>query len=292
MNTDLTLFEGEVLQNFDQALNPAQLARVEERESALARTETSKQVERDRSALVMAKQFRRNEVLAFSNIMKTCQRPTFAKSAIYKFPRGGKNVEGASIRMAEALARAWGNLKFGVREIEQADGYSVVEAYAWDLETNTEETRMFTVVHERDTKQGSKKLDANRDIYEMVYNQAMRRVRACILALIPQDIIEEALAACRRTIAGDSKEPLTDRVRKAALLFEQSFSVTQEMLEKRLGHPLAQTSSEELVDLIGIFNSLKDNASRREDWFEVTGNGAPRETTKTASVNDALGLKK
>ncbi|BBP90994.1 hypothetical protein BsIDN1_46120 [Bacillus safensis] len=41
-------------------------------------------------------------------------------------------------------------------------------AYAWDLETNTRQTKIFTVKHERKAKGAITKLNDPRDIYELV----------------------------------------------------------------------------------------------------------------------------
>jgi len=51
-------------------------------------------------------------------------------------------------QLAEALAQAWGNMQFGVRELEQRKGESIIEAFAWDVETNTKQLKIFTVPHE------------------------------------------------------------------------------------------------------------------------------------------------
>ncbi len=79
-------------------------------------------------------------------------------------------------------------------------------AYCWDLESNTRQTKIFQVRHVRDTKSGPKSLRDARDIYELVANQGARRVRACILGVIPGDIVDEALDEVNKTLKlGDSR---------------------------------------------------------------------------------------
>ena len=60
-------------------------------------------------------------------------------------------VKGPSIRAAETLAKYWGNIDFGIKELSQNlnTHTSEVMAYAWDLETNTRQTKTFTVNHIR-----------------------------------------------------------------------------------------------------------------------------------------------
>jgi hypothetical protein len=217
--------------------------------------------------LVIAKRFPRNETAAYEKIMQACKRRSLAESAQYAYPRGGETVEGPSIRLAEAMARAWGNLDFGIVELEQRNGESSIMAYAWDLETNARQTKVFTVRHLRYTRaKGNTALNDPRDIYEISANQGARRLRACILGIIPGDITEAAVAQCEKTMAGSNGEPLADRVRKMLSVFEE-LGVNQEMIERRLAKRLDATTETELAKLRKIFRSLKDNMASVEDFF-------------------------
>lgn len=144
----------------------------------------SRQAQEVQAAMVIAKKFPRDEYEATEKIKRTCQRSTLAEQAIYSYPRGGQNVSGPSIRLAEALAQNWGNIDYGIIELEQKDGKSEMMAYAWDLESNTRVTKIFGVEHKRDTKKGSYVLTDSRDIYEATANFGARRMRACILGHI------------------------------------------------------------------------------------------------------------
>ena len=231
--------------------------------------ESARAVQEVQASLVVAKRFPRDENTAYTKIMTSCERPTLAKDALYAYPRGGQMVTGPSIRLAEALAQAWGNLDFGVRELSQDNGVSEVEAYAWDLETNTRQTKTFQVKHSRYTKKkGIVALTDPRDVYEITANQAARRMRACILGVIPGDIVDAAVAKCEETMQKGDGKPLKDRVRQMVAAFAE-LGVTQEMVETRLGHKLDATIETEVVNLGKIYKSLKDGMSKREDWFDV-----------------------
>ncbi|MBK8872350.1 MAG: hypothetical protein IPN19_15285 [Elusimicrobia bacterium] len=54
------------------------------------------------------------------------------------------------------MAQQWGNMNFGIREISQANGESTVQAYAWDVESNTRREVVFQVPHLRFTGQGTR----------------------------------------------------------------------------------------------------------------------------------------
>lgn len=90
--------------------------------SAMATVEEARAVQEVRAALVIAKRFPRDEVEARGRILEACKRPGLAERAMYSYPRGGTRVTGPSIRLAETLARFWGNLSYGIREIERRPG--------------------------------------------------------------------------------------------------------------------------------------------------------------------------
>lgn len=234
---------------------------------ALAQSSSSREMEEVKGQIFMAKQFPRNVFQSEQRILDNCKRPALAEVAVYSYPRGGTKVEGPSIRLAEVLAQNWGNLSFGVKELEQREGESVAMAYAWDLETNVRQEKIFTVKHSRKAKGKIKKLDDPRDIYELVANNGARRVRSCILGIIPGDIVDRAVEECNRTMQGGNKGPLKDRIGNALVAFKDKYKVTQEQIEERFGYNVSAFTERDLVDLVKIFNSLKDGMSKPEDWF-------------------------
>lgn len=258
----------------------------------------SREMEEVKGQIFMAKQFPRNTYQAENRIIDACKRPSLANSATYSYPRGGQNVTGPSIRLAEVLAQNWGNIAFGFKELDQDEESSTAMAYAWDVETNTRQERIFQVPHHIQTKRGAKHLTDPRDIYELIANQASRRVRACILSIIPGDIVEEAVNECQKTLAGDNTKPLKDRLANAFTGFKDKFDVTQTQIEVYFGYPTSEFSESNYAKLISIFTSLKDGASKVEEWFkpESPTNEQPKQnelasefekdkkTTKTAKA--------
>jgi hypothetical protein len=229
----------------------------------------SRQAQEVQAAMVVAKRFPRDENEAYARIIQSCKRKTLAEQAEYEFPRGGQKIIGPSIRLAETLARNWGNLDYGIVELEQRSGESTMMAYAWDLETNTRQTKIFAVRHERKAKGKINSLDDPRDIYELVANNGSRRVRACILGIIPGDIVEAAIDQCRATLKTGNAEPLNDRIRKMIVKFDEKFQVSKEMLEKYIGCDDTAFSENDVLRLGKVFNSLKDGMAKREDVFNI-----------------------
>ena len=254
--------------------NPFQTNRHQDINQGAVAIEESRAIAEAQGKLIVAKRFPRDQAAAYERIMKSCARKGLAEAAMYSFPRGGQVVTGPSIRLAEELARAWGNIDYGIRELSQKDGLSEMEAYCWDLETNTFSSQKFTVKHELHTKNGIKKLTDPRDIYELTANNGGRRLRARILAILPPDLVDAAVEQCYATLAGGNTEPIEDRVKKMLKAFAP-FGVNKEHIEKRLGKKLDAVLSEDIVQLTTIYQSLKDNMSKASDWFGSAEAQAP-----------------
>lgn len=229
--------------------------------------ESERAVAEAQGRLLIAKRFPRDEAAAFARAMEACRRPSLAEVANYRFPRGGQSVEGPSIRLAEELARCWGNIAYGMRELSRRDGESEMEAYAWDQQTNVLSTQTFTVRHLRDKRGGGEKLKDERDIYEVTANMGSRRLRARILAVLPPDLVDAAVEECRRTVKdGGGQKPLADRVRGMTQAFVK-LGITADMIAARLGRPLDTITPDDLAEYLGIFQSIRDGASNINEWF-------------------------
>ena len=255
---------------FQPAASPA--------EGGLLATDQARAVAEVKAALVIAASRPRNELQARDRLLQACQRIGLASSAMYKYIRGGSTVTGPSIRLAETAARAWGNINYGFRELSRSAGISECEAFAWDLETNTKAVRQFTIRHRRDTRSGGYDITEERDIYELMANQAQRRVRAAILEIIPGDIIEDALDQCERTLSAN-----VGNVVEAAKKLVDAFAamgVTREAIEERLGHRIDAIQPAQILEFRKIYTSIKDGMSESKDWFR------PVNTKENSTVED------
>ena len=219
-----------------------------------------------------------------TKVMKACSRKQLAEVAIYKYPRAGQAVSGPSIRLAEVIAQSFGNMDFGTIEISRqktaSGGFSVVESFCMDLETNVKSSKVFQVNHIRDKRSGPEQLKSDRDIYEHVANYGTRRLRACILAILPGDLVEEATQKCKQTCIGKSDTPIEDRIKAMVTHFDTKFQITSEMIEQHLKHDVKSINEDELFDLRTIAVSLTDGQSKRSDWFKF------KEESQTESVTE------
>jgi hypothetical protein len=236
--------------------------------SVMTTSQSSKEVAELQSAMILAKRFPRDQRAALDRILIACQRKGLAEHSVYSYAKGGTEISGPSIRLAEAMAREWGNVQCGVRELEQRNGESTVEAFAIDLETNYRCSKVFQVKHQRHTRSGTYELTDPREIYELVANQGARRVRACILAVIPSDVTETAVEQCEATLKSKC-DTGPDAVKKMLEAFT-SLSVTKEQIEIRIQRKMDAITPAQFLSLRKIFNSIKDGMSKPEDWFAVT----------------------
>lgn len=257
-------------------------ARRHESGNAVAANAEARAVAEVKAQVLMAKQFPRSPQASMENILRECERPSLADQATYSFPRGKETVTGPSIRLAEMMARNWGNCNFGVDTLERKTtgktGYSILRAFAWDMETNTYISRQFEVKHIRETKSGSYPLTSDRDIYELEANMGARRVRACILQMLPGDVTQAALDKCR-IVSGDRlnegmKDP-RQRMRlitKTVSIFEK-MGISSDDMEAYLNCKREDWTADHMLKVKELKNSLDDGAVQIGDVFpHLAGN--------------------
>lgn len=254
-----------------------------ERQCDLAVRAMAKQAESQIQArYIMAERKPRDVMQARERILRDCQRPAFAKKAIYHKPIG-QGVEGPSIRLAEALARAMTNILTDVSAIYDDPQKRIVRVVASDLESNITFTKDVTV---NKTVERSKPIEGRKIVSQRVNSKgypvfvleatddeildrenalASKAMRTCLLRLIPGDVLEEAMDRCYQTQATkDAEDP--DATRKAMVDAFGGINVSVEQLAAYLGHPLEQTVPKEMQVLRGIFNAIKDGEAT---WAEA-----------------------
>ena len=129
---------------------------------------------------------------------------------LYSYPRGGSTVSGASIRFAEELARCWGGecwttaLRNFVETVESRRCRRMLGIWRRTLSRCR---TLLTLTKESGGKMDPK-LTSDRDIYEINANMAARRLRARILAVLPNWFVEDCINECKKTLAGKNETPL------------------------------------------------------------------------------------
>lgn len=237
--------------------------------------------------LMAARDSPRSEQLAVTRRDDACSRIVLAEKAFYRFPRDGQQVTGATVQLARELARCWGNVNFGIKELSRRDGagQSEMMAEAWDIETTTRSYNTFIVPHKRDGKNGPKDLTSMRDIYENNANAGARRLRECLFAVLPLWFIEEATDLCREVLEngadkGKQGPPLVERKRRLIEAFA-GFKVTSSQIEQKIDRPEGRWTAGDLAMLRVIWKSLKAGETQVDVEF-------PREQTHASDVLGAV----
>ncbi len=233
--------------------------------------EQARAVAEVQAAVIVAQQVPRDMDRALGEMRDACRRTALAASAFYSVPNRGN---GPSVHLARELARIWGNIQYGVHELRRDDaaGESEVQAFAWDVQTNTRSTRTFVVPHERMKKVNGRptreKLVDLGDIYLSNQNVGARAVRECIFTVLPKWFTEEAETLCRRTIESGEGEPLEQRVRNMVARFE-SIGVTQKQLEQKIGRKKGQWTASDVAEMGIAYTSITRDGIDKGELFPV-----------------------
>lgn len=230
--------------------------------------EQARAVAEVQAAIVVARQCPRDVQAALSAMRESCQQRALADRAFFKFPRAGGSVTGPSIHLARELARCWGNIQYGIAELRRDDdaGFSEIQAFAWDIQTNTRSAHVFIVPHKRDKRGGPERLVELRDIYENNANNGARRVREAIFAVLPTWLIEEAKDICVATLSDGGGKSLAQRIADAVKMYE-GIGITREQLETKIGRPISKWTEHDFVQIGIAFKSLQRGEIVRDEEF-------------------------
>jgi len=261
-----------------QTLQPAMLPSA--RAGQATAIEQSRAVAEVHGAIVVAQQVPRDITRAVADMYRSCGQKSLAEKAFFRYSRGGSQISGPSVQLARELARCFGNMQHGLIELSRGDanGQSEMQAFAWDVQTNTRTSTTFIVEHVRDTRNGTTVLTDQRDIYENNANMGARRLREMIFGVLPGWFTEDAIAACYKTLTDDVAEgTLAERIAMAIDGFG-TMGVLAGQLEQKLGAPQSKWTAYDLAQLTVIYRSLKRGEVRVEDEFP-----AARAATVTAA---------
>lgn len=256
--------------------------------------EQARAVAEVQAAIVVAQQCPRNVTTALQSMRESCAQKALAERAFFKFPRAGATVAGPSVHLARELARCWGNIQYGISELRRDDGsgLSEMQAWAWDVQTNTRSSHTFVVPHRRDTKRGVQQLTDMRDIYENNANNGARRLREAIFNVLPTWFTEEAKDLAAKTIRDGGGKPLAIRIADALKAFD-GLGVTADMLDQKVGREAAKWNEFDVAQLLVTYTSLnrgeitidEEFAPERVTAAEITEQApAPRGARRTSTV--------
>jgi len=233
--------------------------------------EQSRAVAEVQAAVIVARQFPRNEAQAIAMMRTGFAQHSLAVRSFFRFRRGSSQVSGETIQFAKELARCWTNIHYGVHELRRDDaaGESEMQAWAWDLETNQRASTTFVVPHTRWTKDsGGTRLEDPRDVYENNSNNGARRLREMIFSVLPDWFREQAKEIATNTIErGQGDKPLAQRIADCIAHFEGLGVTVEQLEENRSGRPSGKWTNLDLGQLSIISESIRRGEVTIEEEF-------------------------
>jgi len=238
-----------------------EIVRAEE-EGQLFRTDSSIRAEVDMQVST-AKSFPRNirRVMDGAKSMATASQE-IAEGCIYSYRRGGKDITGPSVRLAEIMAANWGNLRCQSRIVDEGKDFVTAQGTAWDMERN--------YLVQRETRRSIRDSRGGRytpDMIAVTANAASSiALRDAIFKVIPKVFVDETYNEARAAAVGDLKS-LSERRSRAIESFGK-MGVSRERLFARLGiTDEREVTLDHLEILTGIRNKLRDGECMLEDEF-------------------------
>ena len=208
-----------------------------------------------------------------------------AEMCFYTLPRGGKTIEGPSVRLAEIVSSAWCNIRSAARIIGNDRKTITAQAICHDLENNVSIT---IEVKRRITDKFGKTY--NEDMQVVTGNAASSiALRNAIFKVIPMAYTKEIYEQVKKVAAGDLAT-LEDR-RVKALKHFKDMGVGYDRIYSVLGvNSDLDIDQDGLLKLIGLANALRDGDTTLEEAFpkistDKTDTQAKSETALKDTVN-------
>jgi hypothetical protein len=248
--------------------------------------------------IATAKQYPRdlNRVLNQIETYATMDKET-AEDCFYCLKRkdaDGKeqDIEGLSVRMAEIIASAWGNLRVATRIIGNDGSMITAQAVCHDLETNVAVSK--EVKRSIRTKKG---YTFSQDMQVVTGNAASSiAFRNAVLAVIPKAVTKKIISNVKRVAMGTDLDVETSRVK--ILEYFGKLGVSEEQLFFYLDIKKVDEIDKEMIfRLRGTVNAIKEGTTTVEETFfkpmqEAVAQAAAEKEAKTAEDKAAQAIAK
>lgn len=189
-----------------------------------------------------------------------------AASCTYALPRGGKSLEGPSVRLAEIVTSSYGNIRAGARVIANDGKTITAQGICHDLETNNCVT---VEVKRRITDKHGKTF--NEDMQVVTGNAACAiAYRNAVFKVVPAALCNEVYEKAKEVARGTA-ETLVTRRNKAVEYFK-GIGITEKQICETLGiKKIEDIDLDKLQTLTGMRSAIKNGESTSKDLFEKPG---------------------
>lgn len=189
-----------------------------------------------------------------------CLDEATAASMFFALPRGGKKIEGPSVRLAEVVGSSWGNLRYGARIVAMDDKFITAQGACMDLEKNIAAT---VEVKRRITdKQGRR---FNDDLIQVTGNAACSiALRNAIFKVVPFGLVKPIYEAARLASIGKAKT-MAERRASALEWFAKAGATVEQVLQALDRKGVDDVTIDDLVTLTGLRTAIKDGETTLEE---------------------------
>lgn len=176
-----------------------------------------------------------------------------ASECYFILPRGGKKIEGPSVRLSEIIQYAWRNNQAGAQVIDEGAEFVIAEGVFIDLE---QMTKITVRVRRRITDSNNRRF--NTDMIAVTGNAACSIARRnAIFAGIPKAFWSHVYDAAKETAKGTIQSLVANRTKVLDWLAKRG--VHEKMVIEALGVAgIEEIGLDELVDIRGMITSIKD----------------------------------
>lgn len=213
--------------------------------------------------IATAKQYPRNPSTFLKDAMEMISMDeATAASCFYCLPRGGSQIKGPSIRLAEIAASCWGNIHAATRIVDNDGRFITAQGVAWDLEKNL---KISVDVRKAITDRNGKTYAEH---MQVTTGQAAcaTALRNAILKVVPKAFVDRLYESAVKFAVGDQKTFSSRRVEVFAR-FNKMGIETAKILGFFRKTSIEEFDSDELATLIGVGTSIKDGSTSIDKAF-------------------------
>lgn len=213
-----------------------------------------------------------------------------AQSCFYVLPRKEKDgtkkeIKGGSIRLAEIVANAWGNIHAATRIIENDGRHITAEGVAWDLENNVKITMQNKISIRFGEKDGKGGYTANADMQTVLSNAASAKaLRNAVFKVVPKALVDRVLEKAMTFAVGDQKT-INTKVNEIVDKLVKMGINKEVMLEYYECKSVGDITPDIYRQLIGVGTAIKEGHIKVDEVFK-----AEKDATDNVSASDKINL--
>jgi len=194
-----------------------------------------------------------------------------ASACFYTLPRGGKTIQGPSVRLAEIAISSFGNISAGTRvlsvDASSENPHVTIQSVCHDMQNNvTVSIEKRRAINAKKNKDGTKKPISDDDIQLAVNACSAVAFRDAAFKVIPQALIKPVFDAAKRVAVGDVKslsvnrQKIVDRLKQMGATEDRILAVVE-------ARKIDDITVERLEILIGLGTSIRDGQTTIEKAF-------------------------